>query len=93
MPQAHNSVDKIQTAIADVIELEALISDKCKERDNITHEIIKRLYSVTDLRIRQCMMLRYVELLSWGRIADYIGVSRDACRLFVMDGINKIYNI
>lgn len=72
MPKAHNSSDKIQTAVDKLDQIETELVELLKQREYIRENIIMSAMSTNDTTAYKLITYRYIKMLSWQEIAKLL---------------------
>lgn len=74
MPHAHdNSSSKVENAVIGLADLEQTIREEIKGLEIIREEVYDVINSMPNYRHRMILSMRYLDFMSFSRIADAIG--------------------
>lgn len=81
MPHCAGVSDKVGQSVADIADLEALISLKMQECWHELNRLNRYIESIDDSLTRQIFSLRFINGLRWEQVADSIGgISAECAR-------------
>lgn len=66
--------DRIQTAVGELVELRALLYDRLTDSTSLRLEIERIISGVCDERLRLLLELRYIDGLTWEKVADKMSI-------------------
>lgn len=73
MPRGSATGDPVGVQTANIVLYETLLAQKLEECQRLLNEITAFINGIGDSLLRQVFLLRYVEGLTWNRVADRIG--------------------
>lgn len=73
MPKGQGNKDKIEKIVAELVERDALLHEKKAKAEHARNEILQYINDIDDPLIRLIIQYRYVNLLSWTKVAYFVG--------------------
>ncbi len=82
VPKGHNGADRMADAVARIVELEDEITERIDALVNMRRQIEADIATVPDGRLQQLLRYRYIDGMTWERIAVEMHYSyMQVCRL------------
>lgn len=78
MPRGSGISNKVLEAAVDTVEVDEVVQYALKVREQEKAKLMRRIQTVPDAEMRNILMYRYYDGLSWGDVAKKMNTSRDA---------------
>ena len=70
MPKKPGASDRLGDTVPKIVDEEALLKESLAEYSNLFNELVVWIYSVEDVKVKQIMILKFIEGKSWDQVAD-----------------------
>lgn len=73
MPHAHNNESEVERLATEIVDLQKLIRTRVARRISERHRLETYINAIEDEEIAYIFELRFVDCMSWAKVADALG--------------------